>query len=207
MISDCRSIFVNDLGAGSERRGKFPRRVSAIAKTAAVPEKYGILLYNISKEFGSPLIIELGTSLGISAMYLAAASADTIVYTIEGCKETSAIARQNFGEAGFENIKVLNGSFDEMLPVIRKLNRSPGLVFIDGHHKKGPLVRYFNILADMSDRNSVIIIDDINGSREMAEAWNMIKNYDKVTVTIDIFRMGIVFFRTGICRKNHIIRY
>ena len=55
----------------------------------------------------------------------------------------------------------------------------PGLVFIDGNHRKEPVINYFNQVADMSDNNSVVIIDDINSSREMAEAWCEIKNHEK----------------------------
>ncbi len=72
---------------------------------------------------------------------------------------------------------------------------SPGLVFIDGNHRKDPVISYFNQIAEMSDRNTVIIIDDIYSSAEMEEAWSEIKDHSKVTLTIDIFRMGIVFFR------------
>ncbi len=84
----------------------------------------------------------------------------------------------------------------------------PGLVFIDGNHRKEPVLKYFNQIAEISDNKTVIIIDDIYYSKEMEEAWNEIKQlHEKVSVTIDIFRMGIVFFREGINHNNYIIRY
>jgi hypothetical protein len=83
----------------------------------------------------------------------------------------------------------------------------PGLVFIDGNHRKGPVIKYFNQLADLSDSKTVVIIDDINYSKEMAGAWEEIKLHKKVSVSIDIFRMGIVFFREGINPHDYIIRY
>jgi len=68
-------------------------------------------------------------------------------------------------------------------------------------------VKYFNQLAEISSDKTVIIIDDINYSNEMTEAWNEIKLHEKVSVSIDLFRMGIVFFREGINHNNYIIRY
>jgi predicted O-methyltransferase YrrM len=161
----------------------------------------------MSGTFAKPMVLELGTSLGISTMYLAAAVPDTKVYTIEGCRATSEIAASNFSEAGFSNIELFNGSFEEILPVIKKESIAPGLAYIDGSHRKEPLLRYFDQIAEMADNNTVVIIDDINDSTEMAEAWDEIKNKDKVTCSVDIFRMGIVFFRKGPSRIHYVVRY
>jgi hypothetical protein len=80
-------------------------------------------------------------------------------------------------------------------------------VFIDGDHRREPVVRYFTQIAEMSDSKTVIIIDDINYSVEMGEAWKQIKGDSKVTLTIDLNRMGIVFFREGITHNDYVIRY
>jgi predicted O-methyltransferase YrrM len=207
LIADPEMIGTNDLGAGSKKMKTNQRRVSDIARYSAIPEKYGILLSKMSKAFGRPMILEFGTSLGISTMYLAASSPETNVITMEGCKNTSEIASRNFKEAGLSNIRLLNGSFDELLPLIKSENVCPGLVFIDGNHRKEPIVRYFNKVADMSANRTVVIIDDINSSQEMAEAWSEIKNHRNVTLSIDIFRLGMVFFREGISRSSYVIRY
>ena len=207
MISDHRSILVTDLGSRSEFLKTNIRRVSDIARYSPVPRKYGELLSNMAVEFGKPLIIEFGTSLGISAMYLAAFNTDTAVCTIEGCPATAEIARQNFIEAGLDNIEILEGPFDEVIPVFETTGVKPGLVFIDGNHRKEPLIKYFNQMAEISHNKTVIIVDDINYSDEMSEAWNEIKLHKKVSVSVDIFRMGILFFRDGIIHNNYIIRY
>lgn len=207
MISDRRIIPVNDLGAGSEKMKSKFRKVSDIAKYSSVSGKYGVLLSNLATEFGAPLIVELGTSLGISTMYLASTCTGTEVKTIEGSPSVSEIATENFKDSGNKNIEVLTGSFDAVLPVILKSTIKPGLVFIDGNHRKEPVMNYFTQIAEISGSKTVIIIDDIYYSEEMEDAWKQIKRFDKVTVTIDIFRMGIVFFREGISHNDYIIRY
>jgi predicted O-methyltransferase YrrM len=207
MISDKRRITVNDLGSGSGGLKTKPRKVSDVALNSPVPPKYGKLLSNMAAAFGEPVMIELGTSLGISTMYLAGSCRNATVYTIEGCHETASIARQNFVEAGFNNIKMAEGSFDDVLPEILASGVKPGLVFIDGNHRKEPVIRYASDIAMISDSKTVIIIDDINYSEEMAEAWRELKQHKKVTVSIDIFRMGILFFREGISHNNYVIRY
>jgi predicted O-methyltransferase YrrM len=207
LISDNRYIMVNDLGSGSEKFKTKLRKVSDIARYSPVPGNYGVLLSNMAIEFGKPLIVEFGTSLGISTMYMAAACPGAIVNTVEGCPVIAEIAKDNFKEAGLGNIKIFNGSFDEYLSFNINYNVKPGLVFIDGNHRKEPVINYFNQIAEISDNKTVIIIDDIYSSREMEEAWNEIKRNEKVSVTIDIFRMGFAFFREGVNHNDYIIRY
>jgi predicted O-methyltransferase YrrM len=206
-LSGSRVISVTDLGAGSAKMKNSLRKVSDIVKYSSVPLKYGKLLYRLAERFGSRDIIELGTSAGISTMYLAAANPGTIVHSIEGCPATAGMARENFNRAGISNIDLLTGSFDDLLPGLTDGRISPGLVFIDGNHRKEPTIRYFNTLADISAGSTVVIIDDIHSGDEMEEAWSVIKDHNRVSVTVDIFRMGLVFFREGISRQHYIIRY
>jgi predicted O-methyltransferase YrrM len=206
LIADGRSIVVNDLGTGQERMKTNLRKVSGIAGNSPVPRKYGVLLSNLASEFGNPFIAELGTSFGISTMYMAAAK-DTKVKTVEGSSVCANISIENFSEAGIDNIEVFTGPFAEILPLIINPDNKPGMVFIDGDHRKRPLLDYFYYIAGVCDSKSVIVIDDINYSEEMEEAWKEIKSYEKVTFTIDLFRMGMVFFREGMTHNDYIIRY
>jgi predicted O-methyltransferase YrrM len=207
MLRDFRSVTVKDLGAGSERLKSNERKVSEIARYSLVPEKYGVLLSNMAAVFGKSYILELGTSLGISTMYMASASLSAKVTTIEGSPATAEIAKEYFMKAKLKNIEVVTGSFHEVLPAILNSTYRPGLVFIDGDHRKESLKKYFSQIAELSDDNTVVIIDDIYNSVEMEEAWNEIKRDEKVSVTVDIFRMGVVFFRGGINHNNYVIRY
>jgi predicted O-methyltransferase YrrM len=126
---------------------------------------------------------------------------------MEGCQSVSEIAIENFKQAGLNNINVLTGSFDEMLSEAISSDVKPGLVFIDGNHRKEPVLKYFSQISAVSGNNTVVIIDDIYLSKDMESAWNEIKHSERVTLTIDLFRMGIVFFREGITYQNYTIRY
>jgi predicted O-methyltransferase YrrM len=207
LLSDKREIEVDDYGSGSVMMKSKIRRVSDIARYSTVPEKYGILLANLAGEFGSPSILELGTSLGISTTYMALACPQTQVVTIEGSPEVSRIANINFSNSGIHNVSSVTGTFENSLPEVLLKVKQPGMVFIDGNHRKEPTIKYFYQIAEVSGENTIIIIDDINISKEMAEAWSCIKKHEKVSLTIDIFRMGMVFFRKGITRQDFIIRY
>jgi predicted O-methyltransferase YrrM len=207
LISDTGTLEISDFGTGAETKKRKFRRVSDIARYSSVPEKYGKLLAGLSAAFGKTAIIEFGTSFGISTMYMAAGNPAAIVYTMEGSDALSKIAKENFAEAGLTNINILTGSFENSLPEIEEKRINPGLVFIDGNHRKEPTIEYFNRMVDLSDENTVIVIDDIYHSCEMGEAWKEIKEEKRISFTIDIFRMGLIFFRQGMTRNDYIIRY
>jgi predicted O-methyltransferase YrrM len=99
------------------------------------------------------------------------------------------------------------GSFDSTLPELIKQSVRPGLVFIDGDHRKEPVLRYFNQIVKISESRTVIVLDDIHQSNEMEDAWEQIKLHKSVTVTVDLFRMGLVFFKEGMSRFDYVIRY
>ncbi|MCU0454736.1 MAG: class I SAM-dependent methyltransferase [Bacteroidales bacterium] len=206
-LSDRRKIEILDLGAGSSVMKSNARRVSDIARYSSVPPKYGILLASMAAEFGKNSILEMGTSLGISSMYLALGSPGSKVLSLEGCPATAELARENFNNAGIGNITLMNGSFDDMLTEVKKTDVRPGLVFIDGDHREEPTLRYFNELACISGDDTVIIIDDIHSSESMEHAWISLKNDSRISCTVDIFRMGILFMRKGVNHIDYIISY
>jgi predicted O-methyltransferase YrrM len=203
VLCDHRVIEVLDYGTG---KGGM-RKVSEIARKSSVPLKYGKLLVRLAEEYGSGCVIELGTSFGIGAMYLAAGATDAVVHTIEGCPKTSAVASENIKFAGFGNIIQHTGTFREQLTKLKGEKVIPGLVFIDGDHRRDRVLEYFDLLCNMSDERTVMVFDDIHSSAEMGEAWDMIATNSRVTLSVDIFRMGIVFFTRGLTPSRFIIRY
>lgn len=129
-----QEIDVKDFGAGSKLTTSNKRKISSIVKNAAKSPKYGQLLFRLVNRFKPSTVLEIGTSLGISTMYLAAASKKTNVITIEGCPNISKIATINFKKIGFENITLHNGKFDEILPKIIAKENVLDFVFFDGNH-------------------------------------------------------------------------
>jgi predicted O-methyltransferase YrrM len=204
---DKRRIIVSDYGAGSGKMKGNLRKVSDIASYSAVPEKYGVLLANLSSEFGRNSVVEFGTSLGVSTLYLAAGNPGAVVYTMEGCPETAAVAGENIMTSGFTNIEQMTGTFDDLLPLVKKKCGTPGLIFIDGDHRKESVIRYFDDITGVADHDTVVVLDDIHSSSGMEEAWMEIRSRSKVTVSIDLYRFGLLFFRKGISCAKYIIRY
>ena len=203
------AIQIDDFGAGSRVVKQNTRSIATIAHSSLKPRKYSSLLARMVAFYKPATIIELGTSLGITTAYMAAANPDATVYTIEGAPAIAAIARQNFETLGISNLQSVVGNFDEVLPgLLQKINRSIDFAFIDGNHRLQPTLAYFNELLQCANENTIMILDDIHWSEEMEQAWFEIQNNATVTATIDLFFIGIVVFRKSFKTKQHFtIRY
>lgn len=116
-------IEVTDFGAGSRVNKNYSRTISSIAKSALKPPKFGQLLFRLVNHFGSSTILELGTSLGITTSYLAAANHNSLVITMEGAPEIAKQAERHFQHIGLNNIEQVVGNFDSTLAnVLQKIN-------------------------------------------------------------------------------------
>ncbi|MBK9512170.1 MAG: hypothetical protein IPO05_00750 [Flavobacteriales bacterium] len=80
-------------------------------------------------------------------------------------------------------------------------------MFLDGHHAKEPTLEYFDLCLQRSHNDTVLVLDDIHWSRGMEEAWIAIKGHPRVTVTIDLYSMGLVFLRTEQAKEHFVLRY
>lgn len=193
---ESRVISIDDFGAGSSKSATNERSVGSIAQNALKPPKFGQLFYRLVKNYQPHTILELGTSLGITTSYLAAAAApDATIITMEGASNIAAIARENFEQLHPSRIQIVEGNFDETLQPV--LDRLPALdlAYIDGNHRKEPTLRYFNQMKPKLHEHSMLIFDDVHWSPEMEEAWAAIQQDTMVTCSIDLFFIGLVFFR------------
>jgi predicted O-methyltransferase YrrM len=203
LLTDKSVIEVEDFGAGSGIDKTNQRTISSIAKNSVKQKKFGQLLFRVVKYYRPKNILELGTSLGITTSYLAVANPDSKVITLEGSKSIQKKARENFESLKLENIQVVEGNFKDTLPTVMQSLSSIDLAFIDGNHQKEPTERYFRQILDKVHNDSILIFDDIHWSGEMEEAWKTIQQDEQVRCTIDLFFMGIVFFRQEFKEKQH----
>jgi len=198
-----------DFGAhsGSKKYKVNHVRVSAIARKSVISKKYGKLLFRIVRHFKPELMLELGTCFGIGSMYMAMGNPEAKLVTIEGCANTAELATQNFKRYDLDMIELVEGEFSTVLPgALSKLPRLD-LAFVDGNHRYEPTMKYFNLLLQKTHEKTVLIFDDIHWSDEMQAAWKDIKAHPKVSLSIDLYRFGIVFFNAGLSKQDFVLRY
>lgn len=205
LYSNHNSITITDYGKGSSVFKSNERRVSDIAKIAGISKKRAKLLLRIVGYFNPKNILEIGTSVGLGTSVLSIGNPEAEVFTLEGCEKTAEVAKELFKANHLNNIELIVGNFSETLPAILK-NKQFDLIYFDGNHQKAATLQYFKLCLETAHNNTIFIFDDINWSQEMQQAWEEIKNHPKVTLTINTFFWGMVFFRKGQKKQYFTIR-
>ncbi len=207
LLNDDRTVTVTDLGAGSHLNNNKQKRVRDIAKNALKQPKLAQLLYRLVEYMHPDNVIELGTCLGITSLYLQKAAPEATIYTLEGCPQTAGVAQQQFNTANAGNIKLTVGNFDDTLHSIIQQLPHLDFVFVDGNHQKEATLRYFEWCLPKVHEDTLLIFDDIYWSEGMKEAWAQIKAHPQVTVTVDLFWIGLVFFKPGQAKEDFLVKY
>jgi predicted O-methyltransferase YrrM len=207
LLQSEKEINILDFGAGSTINKSNQRKVKDIAKNSAKIPKFGQLLFRLVNKFQPQVMIELGTSLGISTIYQAAANQNSKFITLEGCPETAQQAKENFEKLDVKNVEQVIGNFDTTLPkTLQGLNKLD-YVFFDGNHRKDATLQYFYRCLPLINNDTLFVFDDIHWSDEMEIAWMQIKQHPDVILTVDLFFVGLVFFRKEQPKQHFTIRF
>jgi predicted O-methyltransferase YrrM len=200
------TIKITDFGAGSSINKSNERKISDVITHSAKTPKLGQIMFRLINQFKPENMLELGTSFGVSACYQIGSNKSANFTTLEGCPETAKIAKKVLSNFKAEHVKIKIGDFAKTLPEVLNSYDQLDYVFFDGNHQKEPTIEYFQKCLEMAHENSIFVFDDIHWSKGMEEAWEYIKSHPKVTFTIDIFWIGLVFFKKDQHASHFIIK-
>jgi len=202
-------IEITDFGSGANHKQYSYRfeRVASIVRNSSVSDRYGRLLFRLVEYFKPQSIIEIGTSVGLSTLYMALANPTANVCTIEGCTTKAEKAAINFSTMQVLNIEHHIGRFDLVLPDLVKQTGKLDFAFIDGNHTFDATIENFKTMLTIANNDTVFVFDDIHWSADMQKAWNKISDHDGVTVSIDLYRFGLVFLKKELSKQKFVIRF
>jgi predicted O-methyltransferase YrrM len=153
--------------------------------------------------FKSENILELGTSLGITTAYFSQANHAAKVVTLEGVPDIASQAKKTFTNLGIRNICLVQGNFDDTLTRSLEDLKKVDFAYIDGNHRLEPTIRYFETISPYLHSDSILVFDDIHWSKEMESAWTKVVADQRISMTIDLFFIGIAFLKKDIKVKQH----
>jgi predicted O-methyltransferase YrrM len=206
LLKNKNTIEITDFGAGSRVFKSNTRQIAQIAKTAGISPKRAQLLFRIVNYFQPETILEIGTSLGLATSALSLGNPKASIITLEGCPETAKQAQLQLQKFNCNNVESVVSEFNSYFKNNQPSTINYQLIYFDGNHSKKATLEYFEFLLPTITNETVWIFDDIHWSSEMEEAWEIIKNHQKVTVSIDTFQWGLVFFRYEQPKQHFIIR-
>lgn len=199
-------IILSEYGAPSKTMAT-QRTLASIVRKASLRPKYGKLLFRLANYFQPVNILEIGTGLGISTAYIALAKRNANMITIEGEEELAEEAQLTFDQLDIDHVTIKTGPFSKELPAALEELSSLDFAFIDGNHRYQATLDYFYQCKSIAHNGTILVFDDIRWSSEMMEAWQTIVRDQSVTLSIDLFFVGIVFFNQELSKEHYTLRY
>ena len=208
MLLACEDMLdVVDFGsAGSPEGTQVQRRVCDIAKTHLERPRVGQLLFRLVNFLGQhekrPLeILELGTSLGVTTAYLASADSRNRVMTLEGSEAVLKVAQGVWRTLKIENIEWQQGNIDDTL--FKCAREKLDVAYVDANHTYEATMRYVEYLLERMNEKGVVVVDDIHHSEQMEQAWVALKDDARVTTSMDLYHIGLLFVDPHYLRRDY----
>ena len=208
-LSSSEVILKTDFGrgAGPDEQAVYPASMNKLASRSLTSGRHARRLSRAARFMNSEHILELGTSLGITTAYLALSNPDAKVTSLEGCPELSKIARAHLMKLEITNAEIIEGRFEDTLGTEIQKTGKLDFVYIDGNHRKEPMLAYFNQCLPYMSPNSIMILDDINLNPETVKAWDLIRQHPSVRISLDLFYSGWLIFRKESTKEHFRLRY
>ncbi len=196
LLHDSSLFDRTDYGAGSVSSGRKTRVRDFVRNTAGSRTK-GELLFRLTHWYQPEMILETGTGIGLSAMYMHRARQSARLITIEGDPYLAATATNIHRQCHADRIEVRCGTFDQVLPEVLTGLSYPLQVYLDGHHEYTAMKRYLHMLAETLTGPSMLIIDDIRWSAGMFRFWEETKSQDWFDLRVDLGSIGLLIRDPG----------
>lgn len=206
LLKNDQLLKITDYGTGSRVNNDKLRPIANIAKYSLKPPKQAQILFRLIRYFACKNNLEIGTSLGITSCYLAMANKKSKLFTLEGCSEQLEVAEKIFKNLNISNIKTVQGSFSETLACVLKEIKTLDFVFFDGNHSFSATQKYYENCLLFAHKKSIFVFDDIYLNKGMRDFWKQFVVRKEITLSVDLFHFGIVFFNPSFTKKNILIR-
>ena len=196
-------IDVRTFGAPAQHGRGNSRTIGSLVQHGSTSFQGRQVLTGLIRHFNCRRVFELGTSLGLTTLYLSE-TPDVTVITFEGNEAIASRARKHFNRFQRENIRLLTGNLDEILQGALEDYGPPDLVYLDANHRKDPTLRYAHQCLS-ANPFAILAVGDIHWSPEMTDTWNTLRQSEKCTVSVDLFEMGLLFFNPELTTGHYIL--
>ena len=201
-----QDITYFDFGAATRDESQTPdemyqgversRTVGHLCRRTSKPYRSAMLLHKLLRKTKRQSCLELGTCLGISGSYQAAAlelnGAGRLI-TMEGAEPVAALAQQTIDQLGHDRVSIVVGRFQDTLDGVLEAHKPFDYAFVDGHHDGPATIEYCDRIFPVLTDNAVVVMDDIRWSDGMLASWNEMKQHPNVEVSIDLADIGILW--------------
>lgn len=205
LLNDDRRVVLDGLAVHpnfSKRRG-IP--VKQLVKMLLKKPKVDQLIFRLMVNQQPESILELGTSLGVTTAYLSKGAPKSSVVTVEQHSILGDMAGYPSSVLALDNVEMLNLNLEQLRA--KMAFEVVDVICINSALPEDMVLQYFEFCTTIVNQRSMVIIDSIYLNERRKAIWTAIKHHSKVTVTIDLFWIGLVYFKTDQAEEHFKIKF
>jgi len=203
LASNNTKLHLNTIGAKKGNTAKYSRSVASHFQLTKTSKKEGALLFRIVSHYAIQNAIELGTSLGVSSLYIAKGNSHIKLKTIDFNTDTSEVLDQFLKNRSIQNIEIIIGTFEEQVARVAEQIKPIQLAYIDGDHSYEATIKNLDTISAHLDKTFFIVLDDIRWSKGMWRAWKQLIKNPLYNFTFDMGSIGVLIRIPNNATKQH----
>ncbi len=170
-------------------------------------KKYGQLLFRLVNFFKPNHVLQIGFSREVEILYLLSALDKGKLTLLE--ENITDISLAEMISNQFKPFEIKPAINIETLDSIRNKNHIPDFVFFNiTHNTEMTYALLEKILSNIDEHTHVIfVIDSIRKNKEMKNLWKTITSNPKVTITMDLYVLGLVIFNKKLYKRNYKVHF
>jgi len=88
-----------------------------------------------------------------------------------------------------------------------KDNTPPNVIYIDARSNPQSTMDYFNQILPKIQPDTLLIVNHIQENMLTKTSWNIMKSHQKVTASVNLFWMGLIYCRPGQVKEYFLIKF
>jgi len=169
------------------------------------------LLFRLVNNAQPTSIIEVGRVIGLTTAYLAAPCKKVPVISIDVKRDqnlsdfTSLMLKQHAPNVELHEEEVVN-CLDEALLRVEKEERLFILFRLELFEVEVAM-QIFKKLIKVTNSQSIIVMTGIHASKALNRLWKDYIKSDKISVTFDLYELGVMYFDHSYAKQNYLINF
>lgn len=191
----------------SEEGELFEKNKVCLAKWGQLGIAYDQILFRLVNYYKPKTIVELGTTMGFSTLYLATPNSQAHVITLSEKKEISDLAKNNFKKSSVCNILLKEGGIESNFRKLIQEQVQFDFLSINCTMLPRGFYSYCNTLLQTGSFGGVIVINEPYFWESNRDDLKKIKLHDQVRVVIDLFHIVILILDSNLQKEEFVLRY
>ncbi|MDR2389453.1 MAG: SAM-dependent methyltransferase [Tannerellaceae bacterium] len=192
--------------AWTHRGGSGSCSVAELAARNAIGAKQGALLFRLTHYFQARHILQIGASAGLSTLYLTSWARGVNCIALEQLPACAAIARRVYETSGCTTVDLRQGDYLQILPPVLEEMGRVDFVFFNTRCEPAAAT-LFKACAACADDPAVFVFEGIKANSPMRQLWREVRAHPKVSVTLDLYCMGVAVFHKKLHKRDYTVYF